>query len=236
MPADCPALQVEIGPQPDDSSCGPTCLHALYRYFGKDVPLSLLIKQITTLETGGTLAVYLGQHALEQGFRASLYTFNLKVFDPTWFSLDRARFIAKLEASFKHRHSQRRRRAITAYLDFLRLGGDITMRDISAPFLNSFLNRHIPILTGLSSTYLYQQARDSQAGGDDDLGGEPAGHFVVLSGYDPSTREYLVADPYPRNPFAGNHYYRVKSSRLITSILLGILTYDGNLLIVTPPA
>jgi len=32
-------LQFEILPQPDDTACGPTCLHALYAYYGHEVPL-----------------------------------------------------------------------------------------------------------------------------------------------------------------------------------------------------
>ena len=28
----------EIQRQPDDVSCGPTCLHAVYRYFGDELP------------------------------------------------------------------------------------------------------------------------------------------------------------------------------------------------------
>src|SRR5262249_1472255 len=32
-------LQLDILPQPDDFTCGPTCLHAIYRYLGDEVPL-----------------------------------------------------------------------------------------------------------------------------------------------------------------------------------------------------
>ena len=28
-------LPVEILPQPDETTCGPTCLHAVFRYFGE---------------------------------------------------------------------------------------------------------------------------------------------------------------------------------------------------------
>ena len=30
---------LEIQAQPDDLTCGPTCLHAVYRYFGDDVSI-----------------------------------------------------------------------------------------------------------------------------------------------------------------------------------------------------
>jgi hypothetical protein len=56
----------------------------------------------------------------------------------------------------------------------------------------------------------------------------------VLHGYDPKTREVSVADPLHDNPRFGSQYYRVAINRLTASILLGILTYDANLLVITP--
>jgi hypothetical protein len=56
----------------------------------------------------------------------------------------------------------------------------------------------------------------------------------VLHGYDPSTDSVLVADPYPDNPLAGVHNYRVGIVRLLGAIMLGVLSYDGNLLVVEP--
>jgi ABC-type bacteriocin/lantibiotic exporter with double-glycine peptidase domain len=54
----------DILPQPDDSTCGPTCLHAIYRYFGDEVPLDQVIREVPSLHSGGTLAVMLRNHAL----------------------------------------------------------------------------------------------------------------------------------------------------------------------------
>ena len=42
-----------------------------------------------------------------------------------------------------------------------------------------------------------------------------------------------VADPYQPNP-AKERYYEVGINRLICSILLGVLTYDANLLVISP--
>jgi hypothetical protein len=64
--------------------------------------------------------------------------------------------------------------------------------------------------------------------------GVPSGHFVILSGYDRARREVTIADPLQDNPGYGSHYYRVGMNRLVAAILLGILTYDANLLIVAP--
>jgi hypothetical protein len=67
---------------------------------------------------------------------------------------------------------------------------------------------------------------------DDDLRGEPAGHFVVLCGYDKARRLVQVADPYQKNPLGDHLYYTVDIYRLMGAVLLGCLTYDANLLVI----
>lgn len=67
----------------------------------------------------------------------------------------------------------------------------------------------------------------------DDIKGYPSGHFVVLAGYD-DHRRVIVADPYEENPLSGNNYYAVNVTRLINSIMLGIVTFDANILIIEP--
>ncbi len=57
---------------------------------------------------------------------------------------------------------------------------------------------------------------------------------MVLSGYDPSREEVIVADPLKDNPRYGGQTYRVKMDHLIASILLGIVTYDANLVVIMP--
>ncbi len=61
---------IKILAQPDDSTCGPTALHAVYDSFGLELPLEQVIDEVHSLEDGGTLAVFLGQHAIENGFYA----------------------------------------------------------------------------------------------------------------------------------------------------------------------
>jgi hypothetical protein len=55
---------------------------------------------------------------------------------------------------------------------------------------------------------------------------------VVLAGHDDG--RILVADPWHEGPAAGEHRYWVDMHRLINSILLGIVTYDANLLLLEP--
>ncbi len=228
-------LHFDILPQPDNTTCGPTCLHAAYRYFGLELPLEQVIHDVPRLEHGGTLAVLLGLAALQRGYQATVYTFNLEVFDPTWFQPNGHDLIERLEAQMAVKGSPRLQAASQAYIAFLQQGGTLRMQDLTGALIRKYLNRSIPILTGLSSTYLYGDPRE--IGSDcrsDDIHGIATGHFVVLSGYDKKRRKVSVADPYLPNPLGQEHYYEVGLDRLICAILLGVLTYDANLLVVTP--
>ena len=64
-------------------------------------------------------------------------------------------------------------------------GGDVRMEDMTGNLLRRYLKRSIPILTGLSATYLYNERREfGERSTPDDVRGLPQGHFVVLCGYD----------------------------------------------------
>jgi hypothetical protein len=209
-------------------------LHAVYRYFEDDMPLQDVIREAQALDEGGTLAVLLGCHALRRGYRATIFTFNLKVFDPTWFAQEDG-LVPRLKAQMEAKESVKLQRASQAYIDFLELGGRIRMQDLNAALLRRYLKRSVPILTGLSSTYLYQCAREKEDDWEpDDIRGVPTGHFVVVCGYHKQHRTVRIADPYLSNPLSEDHYYEVGLDRLVCAILLGVLTYDANLLIVEP--
>jgi len=228
-------LTFEISAQPDLTTCGPTCLHALYRYYGDDISLQQVIEEAPKLDDGGTLAVLLGIHALKRGYQAKLYTYNLQVFDPTWFTTEGVDLAERLKMQAQYKRDIKLRIATKAYLEFLAGGGLIHFEDLTSGLIRRHLKRSIPILTGLSSTYLYRAMRESPVEEkDDDLRGFPTGHFTVLCGYDSDSRAVLIADPFWPNPFAEAHQYVVGVDRAICSILLGILTYDANLLIIEP--
>lgn len=228
-------LQFDILPQPDDGTCGPTCLHAVYRYFGDKISLEQVIREVPSLQSGGTLAVILGNHALARGYKASIYTYNLIIFDPTWFlpGVDLRQRLLMREKSVK---DSKQKFAIGNYIRFIDQNGSILYEDLNRSLLRRFLKSGLPILTGLSSTYLYRSMRVTEDEKDDDIRGEVQGHFVVLSGYDRDTHAVLVADPYSQNPLTGTNVYMTDIDRVICAILLGVITYDANLLIIEPPA
>lgn len=234
-------INLSIHTQPDDETCGPTCLQAIYQHYGLDIHLNDVVNSVERSLSGGTLAALLGKHALQNNFNATIYINNLDIFDPTWFErgeVDPDKLIAKLDAQLQHKTNPNIVQTSLAYQQFLRLGGHVRFRTLSVSLLQKYFNQNIPIITGLSATYLYSSAReaftDTGVSLYDDISGTPCGHFVVLCGYDNQKRHVVVADPHRENPLSNNNYYTVSSHRLINAILLGVLTYDANLLIIQP--
>ena len=231
-----PPIALAIEAQPDSSTCGPTCLHAVYRHFGDAIELGTVVDEIQRLDDGGTLDVFLANHALARGYRATIHSWNLEVFDPTWFDTPGTDLSAKLAAQERSKRRAKLSVATAGYLAFLSGGGRVRFDDLNRGLLRRLLARGLPVLTGLSATYLYRSMREWGAKDEgDDIRGEPVGHFVVLSGYDKSSRMVMVADPMHPNP-RGGQVYAVHIDRVIAAILLGALTYDANLLVIRPCA
>ncbi len=228
-------IHFEIKPQPNFFTCGQTCLQAVYNYYDDSIPLQTLIGKIPQLDSGGTLAVILACHALKRGYKATIYSYNLNIFDPTWFGLPMATIRDKLVAQLEFKCDERINTITHHYLNFINLGGTVRFRDMNHRLIQYYLKKDIPILTGLSATYLYRSARETGPRCDyDDLRGEPCGHFVVLCGYNKETRNVLVADPLFPNPFQEPQHYSVDLDRLVCAIMLGVITDDANFLIIEP--
>jgi hypothetical protein len=228
-------LPVRTLPQPDETTCGPTCLHAVYRYWGEEQPLAEVIARIHRLEQGGTFAVFLGCDALRRGYRAAIYTYNVTVFDPTWFTQPGVDIAERLARQREVKSDARLQIVTTGYLEFLGRGGRLRFADLSPALVRALLRFKLPIVTGLSSTYLYRARREFGPGDTpDDVLGMPVGHFVVIAGHDPVRRRVLVVDPYQPNPYGKSHEYWISIDRVVAAILLGIVTHDANLLVVYP--
>ena len=221
--------------QPDETTCGPTCLHGIYEYWDDPLPLGDVIREVRALEEGGTLAVWLAIHALRRGYRATIYPYNLHWLDPTWFDLPMDLIAEKLRRQIERIDERKRKLTCEAYAEYLELGGVLRFADLSTDLLCAPLDRGVPVLTGLSATWLYRSAREHPITcEDDDVAGVPSGHFVVLCGHDRQTDELVVADPYRENPIRRQSHYEVPVQRVTTAILLGIASYDANLLLIEP--
>ena len=232
------SLPFEIRAQPDDTTCGPTCLHAVYRYWSDTMSLRELLGEIPSLPEGGTLCVHLANHALGRGYRATIVTWNLQIFDPTWFRAGAPPIAERLAAQSRAKSDPRLLAATDAYQTFLGLGGALLFEDLTPALLRRNLKRGIPIVTGLSATYLYRESRERGLNQvPDDVAGDPVGHFVVMTGYAPDDQSVYVSDPLHTNPhsrLSGSHTYEVPIHRVIGAVYLGVLTHDANLLLIEP--
>jgi len=228
-------LPITILPQPDGTTCGPTCLHSVYHYYADSADLAEVIADTQMLDAGGTLAVFLACAALRRGYHATVYTYNLQMFDPSWFTSAGTDISDRLRQQAEKKNDALLQRATAGYLEFLELGGKLRFTDLTTRLVRGIIRRKLPILTGLSATYLYRTRREYGPRDEyDDIRGFPSGHFVILSGYHRQDRTVLIADPLLPNPVASSQFYPVNIDRVICAILLGVLTYDANLLVIQP--
>ncbi|MCB0320664.1 MAG: hypothetical protein KDD60_07025, partial [Bdellovibrionales bacterium] len=153
-------INIDIEKQPTDCTCGPTCLHAVYRYFESDVVLDSVIEGVRALEDGGTLGVFLGLNALSRNYSAQIYSYNLSTFDPSWGGLTSEELIQKLREQAKHKAAKKFQLKSKAYIEFLSRGGKLSFQQLSVELLQRYFSCGIPILTGLSATYLYGSKRE----------------------------------------------------------------------------
>lgn len=234
-------MNITIETQPDDESCGPTCLHAVYKYYGFDMPLKEVIQTIDRSPSGGTFCISIGKHALQRGFKSTIYINSLVIFDPSWFingETDNDFLISKLKAQMNFKKDPYITKATLAIIEYLELGGKICAKPLSVRLLKRFFSKNVPIISGLSATNLYWNTREAFTPDGksifDDIRGTPCGHFVILCGYDSKRRRVVIADPFSGNSAFHSSYYKVNINRLINAILLGVITFDGNLTVIEP--
>ncbi len=237
-------LPIEIESQPTDSACGSTCLQAIYKFWNDTVPVSEIMDDVPELETGGTLCVQLACHALARGYSATIYTYNVQIFDPIWFQSPAVDLAGRLrrQREIKGKSDLRLANATLAYLRFLELGGEIKMQPLKRQLIKQHMVDNVPLLAGLSATFLYQESRERAharnengvSSVEDDLGGFPVGHFVVLSGYHESADEVHISDPIHPSPKSPSPHYWSSIDHVASAILLGIVTFDANLLAIKP--
>ncbi|MFT6892395.1 MAG: hypothetical protein ACJASY_004455 [Halioglobus sp.] len=229
-------LPISILQQPDDTTCGPTCLQAVYNYYGDKTTLDEVIESAHAFsQGGGTLAVFLACDALRRGYQATIYTYNLQVFDPSWFASQDIDIAGRLARQAEVKQDNKLQHATHGYIEFLKLGGKLLYVDLTAHLLRGIIRQRLPVLTGLSSTYLYNERRVyGEFDTPDDIRGFPGGHFVIISGYHRDKRTVLINDPFEPNPLSDSLTYAINIDRVICSVLLGVLTQDANLLVIQP--
>lgn len=236
-PAPSVRLAVPRQIQPDEVTCGPSCLSAVLRFHGIDVDLDAALGATERNADGGTLAPHLGRAALSFGVGVRARPMAVQVFDPTWRELPPDAMIDRLRRRTATLGDPRLVRVHQAWIAFLEAGGVVDLAgELRSAELIAALDRGNPLIAGLSVTWLYQGARERPSDNvPDDIAGSPVGHFVVITGYAGSGDTFWVVDPWPHPPFPGDEHYPVSRRRLTQAILLGDATHDAVVLEILPP-
>ena len=191
--------------QPNETTCGPTCLHAIYDYYEDAVPLEQVIAETPMIDNGGTYAPFLGCHALKRGYTATMYTWDLMMFDPSWFAAGAPPMVDRLTQQAELKSDPRVQRRIARVSRIRRTRRRRSVSAISPRrSCAASCAAACRCSRDFSSTYLYRMRREFGPNDKpDDLRGEPAGHFVVLSGYhrqDRLVRVRIRISPIPYRP------------------------------------
>ncbi len=225
-------LSISIERQPNDVSCGATCLYSIYHYYEDDITLEELLKEVKHVDNGGTLALLLGINALKRGYKALLITYNVDFFDPSWFVSPGVNIVSKLRLQKRWRHELIIQQYTPWYLDYIKDGGSITSEPFTEELVKKCIDHGDPLLIGVNVSYLYGESRIFRDRYND-IRGMSEGHFVIICGYDTLKGTLLIADPWQTNPFSLKSTYWVKFNHLITSMMLGVLTHDANVLVIS---
>src|SRR3989338_11302338 len=139
-------IDLNIQTQPNDETCGPTCLHSIYQYYGLHISLNQVIETVERSLSGGTLGPLLGKHALMHGFDATIFVSNVNVFDPTWFKQSQApndMLLTKLRNQNKFKKSKSMNQISRAFIDYLNLGGTVRFKTLDVKLLKYYFDKKI---------------------------------------------------------------------------------------------
>jgi hypothetical protein len=152
-------LQLDILAQPDNVTCGPTCLHAVYRFYGDQLPLDQVIQRDSAASRRWDIGCFAGVPRFAPRLRRDHFDVQSADLRPDLVSAPISlawRIVCELRwpssGSSKLACGERGLSGIATDL-----GGRIQMEDFTSRLIRRYLKREIPILTGLSATYLYRR-------------------------------------------------------------------------------
>jgi len=221
------------------SECMQTAATQLLTFFDPTVQLDDVINAVPLyIENGekiGTSPGHLAAYFAQQGYKTTVYTFDVELFDCSWNDLTPAEVITQIKkraeyipsnswlAAYKHV-------LIDGWELFVKSGGNFALPILSVELLYNLLAND-PYLLMLNSTYLNHQAKSrydkpSDKMIPDSLKGRSTTHTVVCAGY--KDNKFLIVDPDP--PKGINHHRWITQDHLIASIM-SAQTESDNMLI-----
>jgi|GEM_PF-1924825 len=225
--------------QQKTSECMQTSATQLLSFFDPTVKLEDVIKAVPLyIENGekiGTSPGHLAAYFAQQGYKTTVYVFDVELFDRSWNDLSAPDVINKLKKRAEYIPTNS---WLTAYKNilidgwelFVKSGGGFIFPILSVGLLQKLLTK-APYLLMVNSTYLNHQAKSSYDKSSDkmipdSLKGHSTTHAVICAGY--RDDKFLIVDPDP--PKGTNHHRWIEQDHLIASIM-SAQTESDNLLI-----
>ena len=218
-----------------------TAATQLLTYFDSSVRVEEVIKNVPVyVENGekiGTSPGHLAAYLASQGFKTTVYIFDVELFDPSWEGESAGRIIERLTQRqlgiptnswlAKYHHI-----LVDGWKLFAESGGSFAQPPLSTELLHSLLKTH-PYLLMVNSTYLNHTAkqvynRETDKFEDDTTRGRSLTHAVTCAGYKEGS--FLIVDPDP--PQGETQHRWIKADHLIASIMAAQTESDNLLMVI----
>lgn len=228
-------MRLNILPQINHQLSGAETLRGIYAYYGEDISMDDLVVSTTRFSNRRLRPLALAIDALERGYAVTVHCCDTRIFDLSWMGLVSSELKEKLEYHKSKADSVHLTQTFDAYIQILEKGGTIDLSEINRAVIRKAVELKAPIIAAVSATHLFHSKREYLDSKDrpvlDDAKGKTAGHLVAVTAW--VGKEITLHDPYLANPITGKAKYKVYISRLMRSILLGVLSYDAQMVVIT---
>jgi hypothetical protein len=222
------SLALERRQQKTASDCGPTALWMVIGFLGGQETYADVMKHYTILPSIGVYDSHNAMAAMDLGYKATIISYNYRVIHPLWHELSGDELMVKLQSYLPKLQEEKDKVSAAGYIELLKRKGEIKFPPLSRELIVSYLLKGLPVMIAVDVEYLYRGMTTV-----DPFRPDHWTHALVVHGYDPTTDEFEVADPWFQIPLPHKDgHYRVSSGRLLTAILLAFQFNDGSVVVV----
>lgn len=170
-------LEVPLIKQPEDSKdCGIVGIQMLLKYYGIDLDLQELKKEIE-IDNTGTYAPQLGLYLINKGFAVEIVSLHPSLFTKKDENLSQDKILERFNQLYKNSQSQQNKKILKHFINFMKANGKIKVkipdkeeiieeiknqRPIGALMTSNFLtskkpgfNFHFNLINGIDDEFIY---------------------------------------------------------------------------------
>ena len=147
-------LDVVLIRKPKDSVfCGIACLNMILKYYGIDVSFDKLKNEVEP-DSLGTYAPQLGSYLIKNGFDVEIVSMHPALFTNKDKGKNPDEMMVHLNDLFDCLKSERNKKALRYFIDFLKMGGTIKVKIPCKDDINGEINEKRPLLALMTSNFL----------------------------------------------------------------------------------